>query len=190
MYTEHGFAMSHFPPRLTALLLLALCVLLPVRFAHAAATCSVSSAGLGFGTYDPVGVNSIAADTTSGSLVVDCGSSGQGFQVFVSLSTGSSNNFAARAMTLGASALSYNIFKDANHLFVFGDGSSGTSMATLCFAGQGNDGSNSSGNSDPCNGGGLPTGTPVSIPMYGLLPAGQDVAPGQYSDTITATLTF
>lgn len=189
MYAEARFAVSHFPPRFAFLLLLAFCALLPVRFAHAAA-CSVSSAGLAFGTYDPVGVNSTTADTTNGSLVVNCGNSGQGFQVFVTLSTGSSNTFAARTMTLGTSALSYNIFKDANHLIVFGDGSSGTSTTTLCFAGNGNDGGNSSGNSDPCNGAGLPTGTPVSIPIYGLLPAGQDVGAGQYSDTITATLTF
>lgn len=190
MYIEHRFAVSHFRSGLALVLLLALCALLPIRSAHAAGACSISSSGLGFGTYDPVGVNSTMADTTSGSLVVDCGNAGQGFEVFVSLSTGSSNNFAARTMLLGTSALSYNIFKDANHLFVFGDGSSGTSTATLCFAGNGNDSGNSSGNFDPCNGAGMPTGTPVSIPMYGLLPPGQDVGSGQYSDTITATLTF
>ena len=98
---------------------------------------------------------------TTGTVTVACGSS---TAYTISLSAGF-GTFASRVMTNGTSQLGYNLFTDSQRLTVWGDGTSGT--ATV---------------SDTATGG--------SYPVYGLIPALQNVPAGTYSDTITVTVTY
>lgn len=88
----------------------------------------------------------------------------------ISLSGGSSNNVALRRMqkrgTPGV-AIQYQLYLDAAHAAVWGDGTAGTSVAT-----------------------GMGTGSAQVLQVYGVVPAQTAAAPGDYSDTITATISF
>jgi spore coat protein U-like protein len=72
-------------------------------------------------------------------------------------------------MQKGAEALTYNLFRDASHSTVWGDGTSGTSVYQLA---------------NP------PNNTNVNLTVYGSVSAGQDVSAGTFSDTVTAVINF
>jgi len=136
-------------------------------------SCTMSSAGLAFGKYDPT---SSVAVTASGSISFTCTYTGTGFTAYLTISPGSSGNYLDRTLTFGSQSLNYNIYVNAADTEVFGggtgNGSSGTWYYYLCYPGAGQ------------------SGTQYVAPMYGLLPAGQDVSAGLYSDTIVVTLTY
>jgi spore coat protein U-like protein len=145
------------------------------------ASCTVSSAGLAFGNYDPT---SAVAVTANGSISFTCTYTGTGFTAYLTISAGSSGNDLARTLTFGSQALNYNIYVNAADTEIFGGGTGNGSSSTwyyyLCYPGGG----------VACAGGGGQSGTQYVAPMYGLLPAGQDVSAGLYSDTIVATITY
>jgi spore coat protein U-like protein len=82
----------------------------------------------------------------------------------VALSAGV-GSFAARAMASGPNRLPYNLYTTASRTIVWGDGTSGTAML-----------------------GG--TAATASYPVYGRIPASQNVPVGVYADTITVTVNF
>ncbi|MBJ6761480.1 spore coat protein U domain-containing protein [Myxococcaceae bacterium JPH2] len=146
------------------LFLAGLCALVP---ASAGASCSLQGiVGLSFGAYNPG--SAVPLDTV-GSVGYRCDLL-QLSVVNISLSRGSSGSYAARQMQGPSSnTLSYNLYMDAAHLTVWGDGSSGTSRYGPV----------------------LPIlGADVSLPVYGRIPALQNVASGAYSDTVVVTMTF
>ena len=143
----------------TRLILLACVSALAIPIARPA-TCSVTTSGLNFGTYD---VFSSVDDSISATIIVNCVKKKP---YSISLSSGS-GTFASRALTSTVGTLSYNLFLDPTHLTIWGDGSSGTSTVS-----------------------GTGTGANISTPVYGKIPARQNVAVGSYSDLITVTVTF
>lgn len=87
------------------------------------------------------------------------------YQATVTLNQGGSGSFAPRKMSGTAS---YNLFLDAGLTTIWGDGTGGTStyaVSNFTFGTQS-----------------------YSPTIYGDVPASQDLAPGTYTDTITATL--
>jgi len=123
--------------------------------------CNISAGTLSFGS---LGVlkNTVNAVST---ISAQC-TSGDAYQI--SLSGGSSSNVAARSMQgPGGAKVTYQLYVDAGHMTPWGDGTSGTGM----MQGTGN-------------------GTMQNITVYGTLPAQTTPAPGSYSDTITATISF
>lgn len=155
--------------------LFALTCLICALPAHAATTvnCTASAGGIAFGIYNPLAA---AANASTGSLRITCNGSGTGsanVTVGVSLSTGLSGSYATRKMFSGVNELSYNIFWSTAYSQIIGDGSGGS------FAG-------SAGPFVvPAGGSNFATGT-----LYGLIPKSQDVAPGNYNDVITVTVTY
>ena len=80
-----------------------------------------------------------------------------------SVSLGPGNGTVAnRRMTSGSAQLNYNLYKDAARLFVWGEGAAGVS--------------------------GL--GTNVQLPVYGLIPGGQNVPANIYLDSVSVTVDF
>jgi spore coat protein U-like protein len=136
---------------LVGVLTLALCEV-------AAAECSLNVVNVSFGSYDTL--SPLDAEIT-GSIGVSCDGETTGE---VSLSAGL-GTFAARQMRSGPQSLVYNLYLDAAHLTIWGDGSPGTSLLSL-------------------------SGTGGNYTVYGRIPARQNVPLGGYSDTITVTLTF
>jgi len=130
---------------------------------QAEAGCSLSTAGVAFGTYD---VFSASAMVSTGTLSLTCDKKEKNVSIF--LSSGSSGSYAARAMRgPGGDILTYNLFLQPSSL-IWGDGTGGTSFHSVTRAIDGI----------------------VNVIMYGSLPAGQDGRAGQYTDTIVATVNF
>ncbi|MDD5410975.1 MAG: spore coat U domain-containing protein [Methylobacter sp.] len=155
---------------LTAALLGVVLSLTSTPAAAVGLNCSVSATGVAFGNYNPT--NSSSTDAT-GNVHVFCTVLlvSVGAQTNISLNTGGSGSFASRKMSSGANRLNYNLYKEASHTTVWGDGTGGTGIFTdntLIAV----------------------LGTSINHTIYGSIPASQFVAAGSYSDTITVTVEF
>ena len=131
-----------------------------------ASSCSINAVGaVAFGVYDYLNPN---PTDSAGTITYTCAGPGGllGGSAVVTLSQGSSGTYAQRTMVSGANVLGYNVFTDAARTQVWGDFTAGTSVG---FA---------------------PVGKNLSLPVYGRMPPGQNVAAGSYSDTLTVTFFF
>lgn len=136
-----------------------------------ALSCSVSAISTSFGVYSPLSPG--ALDGT-GQVTVRCE------QLLISilvsytiqLSSGSSGSYAPRNMNGPGYQLAYNLYNDASHTQVWGDGSLGTGVVSDGYL--------------------LGIIFPVvrSYNVYGRIPAGQNVAPGSYTDSIVVTVNY
>ena len=129
------------------------------------ASCNVSAANLAFGNYD-----ASAPLTGSADVTVFCS---KGTPYTVLLSTGG-GTFAQRLLANGANKLQYNLFTTSGLNKVWGDGTASSDM----LSGTGKGLSSSNGNTHT---------------IYGQLPnstANQDAPVGNYTDTITVTVSY
>jgi spore coat protein U-like protein len=83
----------------------------------------------------------------------------------ITLSRGNSPTFNPRTLRSSAEILSYNLYLDSARTAIWGDGTQGTQVYTG-------------------------SGGRVTVTIFGRTPAGQDVIPANYTDTITAILNF
>lgn len=129
----------------------------------AAASCTFTSVNsLNFGVYNVFDASANMSGV--GSLRVSCKGGGGPFAV--RLSTGQSNRYASRLMSSGAHSMLYNLFTSPARTVVWGDGTGGSSTVMV------------SKNST------------VTLSVYGLIPARQDVAVGVYMDNLVADICF
>ena len=133
--------------------------------------CVIETRPLSFGRYDPL---STGATTAQGQIIYTCGVkdviTAAGIKnIRIELSRGSSNSYSPRRMTTGRDHLEYNIYLDANHRTIWGDGSNGTDYYF---------------DSSP------PNKTPVLVPAFGQIRGMQDVAVGEYADGLQVTILF
>lgn len=119
-------------------------------------------------TVTPQGVSFGSYDTLSstaldgvGNINVTCDLSAS---FSVSLSTGGSATFDPRRMAAGTDTLNYNFYTDAARTIIWGDGVTTSNVSA--------------------------TGTNVDLPVYGRIPALQNVPANSYADTITVTVTY
>lgn len=148
----------------------ALLVALAAWSADAAAlSCTVSASATHFGTYSPF--DPVALDG-AGNVQVTCGNLVNILVSYtVALSTGSSGSHAARRMSNGPHLLTYNLYTNAGRSTVWGDGSGGSSVVAESYLL-------------------LLLSDQRSYPVYARIPAGQNVAPGSYADTIVITVNY
>src|SRR5690242_10156726 len=137
--------------------------------ASVSANCSISTAPVAFGAYDPVSTNASTPLNGTGTVNVTCTS---GASTTITLGQGSNANTgstdAAPARRLsdgGTNFLTYSLFQDAGRTTVWGN-TGGTGVANTG------------------------TGTQTAVTVYGSVAAGQNVPAGNYSDTVVATVTF
>jgi len=123
-----------------------------------AATCSVSPQSVSFGNYDPLGPAPLEG---VGNINVSCDAV-TSFTVSISAGTGS---YSARLMTGIADQMNYNLYTDATHLMIWGDGTGSSNTVSATAAGS-------------------------NLTVYGRIPARQNVAAGIYADTIIVTVTY
>lgn len=143
--------------------LVALQWVMPMASAHAA--CSLSGAAIAFGTYNPISPTNL---DSAGSVIYRC--AGRDRNITITLSRGGGTSYATRRMVKGTEQLFYNLYRDAARTVIWGDGTGGTQAYTI-------------GNPQPNN-------QDISVPIFGRIPAGQNVSVGSYNDTITVTLIF
>ena len=133
-----------------------------------AQSCGISASAAAFGTYSPLAAQ--PADTTA-SVAVTCQAA---VQVLVSyslaLSPGQGSGFGTRVLRSGQDALSYQFYSNAQRTAVWGDGTGGTLTVAGGYL--------------------LSALVPVKQTQtaYARLPAGQNVAPGAYTDTVMITV--
>jgi spore coat protein U-like protein len=140
-----------------------------------AVTCGVTTGGLPFPAYD---VYSGTAVTNNATMTVACSyqASDTGaitVNYTISLSTGSSNSFVNRTMKITGDSLKYNIYTTNTYGVVWGDGTGGSST-------QG-------GNFKLTNGHQTDS---ANWTAYGRISALQDVSVGNYSDSITISVSY
>jgi len=144
-----------------------LCVLVS---SQAFAVCSVTSTSINFGAYD---VFSPAPDDSTGTITVTCADSSPG--VLANIAIGHSTNsgiFSPRQMKRdgGTDLLNYNLFTTDARSVVWGDGTSGTSTVRTLQR--------------------VYLNQPANLTVHGRIPAGQDIRPGTYGDTLSVTITW
>ena len=120
--------------------------------------CSLSGGTLNFGTYTSGQTNDVNVNGTIN--FVNC----SGTLTFA-LDGGGSGNINDRQMSMGASRLNYQIYRNASRSAVWGTGAE--SQVQILFGTQ-------SG----------------FVTVYGRIPASQVVPEGTYTDTVNITLTF
>ena len=134
-------------------------------------SCSVSTAPVGFGIYNPLAP---LPATATGTVTVTCTVTLATFleSWTIALSQGNSGNFNSRSMLNGSSVLSYNLYTSAAYTSIWGDGSGSTALVSspLTLLQVGN--------------------VSFNYPVYGVIPAGQDRAAGTFMDTITVTVNY
>ena len=137
--------------------------------ATVSANCSITTAPVAFGAYDPVTVNATAALTSSGTVTVTCTTGSTGTITLgqgANPAGGSTDIAPARQLKDGGTdVLAYTLFQDSGRLTAWGN-TAGTGVASLG------------------------TGTATALTVYGSVAAGQNVPAGSYSDTVVATVTF
>ena len=133
--------------------------------APARAACTINTTPSIFGAYNVFAVTPL--DST-GSVTIHCTQLDK--DVLVTLDRGGAPTFNPRRMLNGSESLNYNLYLDAARTSIWGDGTGGT-QTFFNHNPQGN-------NRD------------IVIPIFGRIPAGQDVGAGTYTNTVTATVQF
>jgi spore coat protein U-like protein len=126
--------------------------------------CTITTADIAFGNYDPVVANNTAPLDGTGSVTITCT---QGTVATIGLDTGSNAQGATRRMSGGAQFLGYELYQDAARATLWGN--TGTAQVTLPAA---------------------PSTTPRTYQIYGRVAPKQDVSAGSYLDRTLATVNF
>lgn len=138
-----------------------------------AASCTLTLSGMTFGSYDVL--TPTALDTVS-TLNVACTRTlfpNERVNYTLTASVGSGTNYANRSMAQGAERLNYNLYRNTARTQVWGNGTGGSGAIT---------GTHNLSNGAPNRN--------RNHSVYGRIPALQNVAAGNYLDTLVVTLTF
>jgi len=126
--------------------------------------CTISTAALAFGTYDPVVANTSSNLDGTGRVTIACT---KGSTATIGLGTGSNGSGSARRLSDGSgNYLSYELFSDSGRAAVWNTGSGLLSPTAAASK------------------------TARDFTVYGRISGNQDVPSGSYSDTVVATVNF
>jgi spore coat protein U-like protein len=127
--------------------------------------CTISTAALAFGSYDPVVANAATNLDGTGTVSVACT---KGTSATVGLGLGSNASGSTRRMNDGSgNFLTYELYQDSGHVTVWGN--SGGGLLSPAAA---------------------PSKATRNFSVYGQVASNQDVTAGSYSDTVVATVNF
>ena len=127
--------------------------------------CTIATAPVAFGVYDPVVANATTPLDATGAVIVTC-TKGAGTRI--DLNDGSNASGGNRRMAAGGgNFLTYQLYQDTSRTTVWGSG--GSAGQTIA---------------------GAPSKAPRTFTVFGRVPAGQDVSAGAYTDTVVATINF
>jgi spore coat protein U-like protein len=127
--------------------------------------CTISTAALAFGSYDPVVANASTNLDGTGTVTVACT---KGSTATIGLGLGSNAAASVRRMTDGSSNyLTYELYQDSGRSTVWGN--SGAGLLSPVAA---------------------PSKAARNFTVYGRVTSNQDVPAGSYNDTVVATVNF
>lgn len=123
--------------------------------------CTISTSSVNFGS-----VTSLSSGVpATGSVTLQC-TNGDAYNVGLNAGTGSGATISNRLMTKGSSTIIYSLYQNGTHTSVWG-----TTLGTNTVAGTG-------------------TGANQTLTVFGLVPSQTIPAPGTYTDTVVATVTY
>lgn len=126
--------------------------------------CSITTAALAFGPYDPVVANASTNLDGTGRVSIACT---KGSTATVALGSGSNSSGSSRRLTDGNSNyLAYELYQDSGRSTVWNGGSGTLTPAPA------------------------PSKVARDFTVYGRIVGNQDVPAGSYSDTVVATVNF
>jgi spore coat protein U-like protein len=128
------------------------------------ANCSITTAAVAFGSYDPVVTHASSPLDGTGSVVVTC-TKGAGTRIDLGL--GGNASGSTRRMAGGGDFLTYELYQDTARTIVWGSGAA----AGLAI-------------------GAAPSKAARTFTVYGRVAAAQDVRAASYGDSVVATINF
>jgi spore coat protein U-like protein len=141
--------------------------------ASVASNCSISTAAVAFGPYDPIVTNAATALGGTGSITIACT---KGSVPTLKLDLGATPAGSVRQMANGAERLPYELYQPPTNVagvpcgaLTTVWGTTGTNILTTVAA---------------------PSKAARTYNVCGSIPGGADVAAGAYADTVIATVTF
>ena len=140
--------------------------------ASVASNCTITTAAVAFGAYDPIVTNAATALTGTGSITIACTKASV---PTLKLDLGANAAGAVRQMASGAERLPYELYQPLTN--VAGAGcASGTVWGTAA--------------ANTLTTVAAPSKAARTYNVCGSIPGGADVAVGAYADTVVATVTF
>lgn len=134
--------------------------------ATVASACTVSATTLNFGSAIDPTVAALPIDATSTMTVLCTATTPYSIALNAGVNAGGASNFAARTLKNGAKTLGYQLYLDALHVTVWGDGTASSVLP------------------------GVGLGVNQTLTIYGRLPSLSGAAPGSYTDTVTVTISY
>lgn len=145
--------------------------------AQVSAACTIGAGSVAFGNYDPVSVNASTALRAAGTVTVRCTKSAASVNVTLGLGQHATGTTRRMAKSGGTDFMSYELYQPSSNapLSPCGTlaqvwGSSGSAVFNVVSP--------------------VPDNTSRTYYVCGQIPAGQDVAIGDYTDTVLATINF
>jgi spore coat protein U-like protein len=127
--------------------------------------CTITTAPLAFGSYDPVVANAAANLDGTGTVTVACT---KGSTATIGLGLGSNASGSTRRMTDGSSNyLTYELYSDSGRSTIWTNSVGGLLSPVAA-----------------------PSKAPRSFSVYGRVASNQDVPAGTFNDTVVATVNF
>jgi spore coat protein U-like protein len=130
--------------------------------------CTITTVAVGFPAYDPIVTHATDADdSTAGSVTITC-TKGAATTIGLGLgSTPAGNQMRMSDGSTPANYLNYGLFQDANRSVLWGNADPNLMKPAVA-----------------------PDKKARAFPVYGRIPAGQDLPAGTYKDTVVATVNF
>ena len=130
-------------------------------------SCVVSGGTINFGSAIDPTVASVPLDAST-TLTVQCTSTTPySVALNAGVNAGGATNFSSRSIKNGIQTLGYQLYSDALHAVVWGDGTATSAVVP-----------------------GVGSGSNQSLTVYGRLPSLSGAIPGTYTDTVTVTVTY
>jgi spore coat protein U-like protein len=126
-------------------------------------SCTITTSDLAFGVYSTISGGSLDGSST---IQIRC-TLNAAYSVSLNAGTTSGGSIASRLMANGGSTLGYNLYTSNARTTVWGDGTSGSSTVA-----------------------GTGTGLSANLTVYGRINGAQNVAAGNFTDTVIATISF
>lgn len=128
--------------------------------------CTISSTAVIFGNYLPTNTTPLSG---TGTLTISCNK--KNVSLIIALSIGQGSSYGTRYMAGGSPAaqLNYNLYTNAAHSILWGDGTGGSSTNSKVTGG---------------------ANQALAVTVYGLIPDQQNISAGTYTDSITATVNY
>jgi spore coat protein U-like protein len=126
--------------------------------------CTITTAPVAFGAYDPVVVNVATPLDGTGSVTVACT---QGSSATIGLGLGGNASGSTRRMNGGGNFITYELYQDTGRTTVWSNAGAGLLSPAAA-----------------------PSVAPRSFTVYGRVAAAQSVPAGAYNDSVLATVNF